>query len=116
MGLREVLKKVSVINATTDLSSHKVNLALIDELANIKMEAGSLLVLQKQQFEAAQKLDQSITLNKKGLAEAQRGLKAATDLGEPKGIEIFKNYVKSFTADITRAEKGKKLVAALSNV
>lgn len=116
MGLKEVFNKVSAINASTDLSSHKVELALIDELANMKMEAGSLLVLQKQQLEAEQKLQKSIAINKKGLAEAERGLKAATDLGEPRGIEIFKNYIKSFNTDISRAEKGRRLVSALSNV
>ncbi len=98
------------------LASQKVELSLLNELSNIMMESGSLLVLQKQQLEAAQKLDKSITLNKKGLAEAQRGLAAATDLGEPKAIEIFKGWVKSFTTDLARAEKGKKLVANLSNI
>jgi hypothetical protein len=98
------------------LASHKVDLSLLDNLSNIMMESGSLLVLQKQQLEAAQKLDKSIVLNKKGLAEAQRGLAAATDLGEPKAIEIFKGWVKSFTTDLSRAEKGKKLVANLSNI
>ena len=98
------------------LASQKIELSLINELANIKKEAGSLLVLQKQQLEAAQKLDQSITLNKRGLSESQRGLAAANDLGESRAIEIFKNYVKSFTDDLTRAEKGKKLVANLSNI
>ena len=117
MGLNEVFKKVAVIERNaTELASERIELALLNDLSNIMMESGSLLVLQKQQLEAAQKLDKSIVLNKKGLAEAQRGLKAATDLGEPKAIEIFKGWVKSFTNDLARAEKGKKLVAALSNV
>jgi len=117
MGLNEVFKKVADIESNaTELSSHKVHLALLNDLANIMAESGSLLVLQSQQMQAAEKLDKSIALNKKGLAEAQRGLKAATDLGEPKTIEIFKGWVKSFTNDIARAEKGKKLVAALSNI
>lgn len=98
------------------LASHKVDLSLLDSLSNIMMESSSLLVLQAQQMQAAEKLDKSIALNKKGLAEAQRGLKAATDLGEPKSIEIFKNWVKSFTSDISRAEKGKKLISQLSNI
>jgi hypothetical protein len=98
------------------LASHKVELSLLDNLSNIMAESGSLLVLQKQQMEAEQKLQKSIALNKKGLADAQMGLKAATDLGEPRAIEIFKGWVKSFTKDIERAEKGRKLVSGLSNI
>jgi hypothetical protein len=100
----------------TQLASHQVELALLDELSNINMEAGSLLVLQAQQMDAFEKLDKSINLNKKGLSQAEKGLAAAKDLGEPKAIEIFQRYVKSFTEDIKRGEKGKKLVAQLDNI
>ena len=102
--------------ASVQLESHKVELALLDDLSNISMEAGSLLVLQAQQMQAVEKLDKSIVLSKKGLSEAQRGLKAATDLGEPKAIETFKRWVKSFSDDISRAEKGKKIISTLSNI
>lgn len=113
---KNVLSKLSKIESKVELSDVKVDLALLDDLSKISMESGSLLVLQSQQTDAFQKLDKSIILNKKGLAEAEKGFKAAQDLGDPKTIEIFKNWIKSFTTDIQRAEKGKKLVAQLSNI
>ena len=99
----------------TELSKHEVHLALMDELANISMEAGSLLTLQAQQMAAFDKLEKSIALNKKGLADAEKGLKAAQDLGVKDAIDAFKRWVKGFSDDIKRAEKGKKLVAELDN-
>ena len=117
-NLNTILNKLGKIEAIheTNLGKHEVELALLDELSNLNMEGGSLLVLQAQQSEAFTKLEKSISINKKGLDIAQRGLKAAQDLGEPKTIEIFKNWVKTFSSDIQRAEKGKKLISQLSNI
>jgi hypothetical protein len=117
--MNNILNKIAQMERNAEelnLASHKVELALLDELSNLNMEGGSLLVLQAQQMAAFEKLEKSISINKKGLAEAERGLKAAQDLGEPKTIEIFKNWVKTFSNDIQRAEKGKKLVAQLDNI
>ena len=117
MSLKSVMAKIAGIEKDkTELSIQKVELALLDELSNINMEAGSLLVLTGELMKGTEKLDKSISLNKKGLAQAEKGLAAAKDLGEPKAIEIFQRYVKSFNADIKRAEQGKKILAQLERI
>jgi hypothetical protein len=100
----------------TELASHQVHLALLDELSNINMEAGSLLVLTGELMRGTEKLDKSIQLNKSGLAKAEKGLSIAKELGEPKSIEIMQRYVKSFSGDIKRAEQGKKILAQLEKI
>ena len=117
--MNNILNKIAQMERNAEeiqLASHHVELALLDELSNISMEAGSLLVLQAQQMAAFDKLEKSIALNKKGLADAEKGLKAAQDLGVQDAIDTFKRWIKSFTDDIKRAEKGKKLVAELDNI
>lgn len=99
-----------------ELGKHEVELALLDDLLNLNREAGSLLVLQKFQSGAYTQLEKSLELNKKGLAQAEKGLKAAQDLGVQDGIDTFKRWIKSFTDDIKRAEKGQKIIAELSNI
>ena len=64
----------------------------------------------------AEQLSKYIELNKKGLAQAEKGLKAAQDLGVQDGVDTFKRWVKSFTDDIKRAEKGQKILADLSRI
>jgi hypothetical protein len=100
----------------TQLASHEVHLALLDELSNINMEAGSLLVLTGELMSASERLNKSIELNKSGLAKAEKGLSIAKELGEPKSIEIMQRHIKSFSGDIKRAEQGKKILAQLEKI
>lgn len=118
-SVERIFEKIAEMDrnaAEINLAQHRVDLALLDDLANISMEAGSLLVLQRFQSQAFQQLEKSISLNKKGLLEAERGLKAAQELGEPRAIEAFERWIKGFKNDIQRAEKGQRLVAQLDNV
>ena len=100
--------------AEVQLNSHKVELSLLDEVLDLNREAGSLLSLPVMKI--AEQLSKSIELNRKGLSQAEKGLKAAQDLGVQDGIDIFKRWVKSCTDDIKRAEKGQKILADLSQI
>ena len=117
--MNNILNKIAQMERNAKeiaLATHKVDLSLLDELSDIMMESGSLLVLQAQQMAAFEKLEKSIALNKKGLSQAEKGLKAAQDLGVQDAIDAFKRWIKSFSDDIQRAEKGKKLIAQLDNI
>jgi hypothetical protein len=118
-SVEKIFEKIAELDRNANevkLATQKVDLALLDDLSNINMEAGSLLVLQKFQMQAFQQLEKSIALNKKGLLEAQRGLKAAQDLGEPRAIEAFERWIKGFKDDIQRGEKGQRMLGQLDNI
>lgn len=91
----------------------KVNMALIDELVNANMEAGSLLVIQKEISAAYKKLEESKKINAEGLAKAKNGLEAAKELGEQKAIDTLNRWVDTFTKDISKADKA---IAQLKSV
>lgn len=95
------------------LKGIRVELALLDELVNINMEAGSLLVIQKQIHEAYNLLEKSKKLNLEGLAKAKKGLESAKELGDEKTIATFTRWVDAFNKDIARADKA---TAQLKNV
>jgi hypothetical protein len=82
-----------------------IKLALLDDLVNINMEAGSLLVIQKEINAAFRRLEESKKLNSEGLAKAKKGLESAKALGEEKTIATFTRWVDSFSKDIARADK-----------
>ena len=115
--MNNILNKIAQMERNADevnLASHKVELALLDELLDLNREGGSLLSLPL--MKVAEQLQKSLELNKKGLAQAEKGLKAAQDLGVQDGIDTFKRWIKSFTDDIKRAEKGQKILADLSQI
>jgi hypothetical protein len=87
------------------LKGIRVELALLDELVNINMEAGTLLVIQKEVSDAMDRLGKSKKLNSEGLAKAKKGLESAKALGEEKTIATFTRWVDSFNKDIARADK-----------
>ena len=87
------------------LKGIKVELALLDELVNANMEAGSLLVIQKEIMNATDKLNKSKKLNADGLAKAKKGLESAKALGDEKTIATFTRWVDTFNKDIARADK-----------
>ena len=95
------------------LKGIKVELALLDELVNANMEAGSLLVIQKEIMNATEKLNKSKKLNADGLAKAKKGLESAKALGDEKTIATFTRWVDTFNKDIARADKA---TAQLKNV
>ena len=115
--MNNILNKIAQMERNAEevnLASHKVELALLDELLDLNREGGSLLSLPL--TKVAEQLEKSLELNKKGLAQAEKGLKAAQDLGVQDGIDTFKRWIKSFTDDIKRAEKGQKILADLSQI
>ena len=115
--MNNILNKIAQMERNAEeikLASHKVDLALLDEILDLNREAGSLLALPL--MKVAEQLSKSLELNKKGLAQAEKGLKAAQDLGVQEGIDTFKRWIKSCTDDITRAEKGQKILADLSQI
>ena len=67
----------------------KIELALLDELVNDNMEAGSLLVIQKEIADAVKKLEKSKSINAAGLVKAKKGLESAKALGDEKTIATF---------------------------
>jgi DNA-binding ferritin-like protein len=95
------------------LKGIRVELALLDELVNTNMEAGSLLVIQKEISSAYKKLEESKKLNADGLAKAKKGLESAKQLGDEKTIGIFNRWVDTFSKDIARADKA---IAQLKSV
>lgn len=95
------------------LKGIRVELALLDELVNANMEAGSLLVIQKEIMNATEKLNKSKKLNSAGLAKAKKGLESAKALGDEKTIATFTRWVDTFNKDIARADKA---IAQLKNV
>ena len=95
------------------LKGIRVELALLDELVNANMEAGSLLVIQKEIMNATEKLNKSKKLNADGLAKAKKGLESAKALGDEKTIATFTRWVDTFNKDIARADKA---IAQLKSV
>lgn len=95
------------------LKGIRVELALLDELVNANMEAGSLLVIQKEIMNATEKLNKSKKLNADGLAKAKKGLESAKALGDEKTIATFTRWVDAFNKDIARADKA---IAQLKSV
>jgi len=95
------------------LKGIRVELALLDELVNTNMEAGSLLVIQKEIMNATEKLNKSKKLNSDGLAKAKKGLESAKALGDEKTIATFTRWVDTFNKDIARADKA---IAQLKSV
>jgi hypothetical protein len=91
----------------------KVEFALLDELVNTNMEAGSMMVIQKFIMDAVQKVEKSIAMNKEGLKKAEKGLEAAKELGDKNSIDTFTRWVASFKEDIKRAEG---IIASLNKV
>lgn len=91
----------------------RVELALLDELVNANMEAGSLLVIQKEIMNATEKLNQSKKINSDGLSKAKKGLESAKTLGDEKTIATFTRWVDTFNKDIARADKA---IAQLKSV
>lgn len=83
----------------------KIELALLDELVNDNMEAGSLLVIQKEIADAVKKLEKSKSINAAGLVKAKKGLESAKALGDEKTIATFTRWVDTFGKDIARADK-----------
>jgi hypothetical protein len=98
---------------SVELGEHKVELALLDELVNANMEAGSLLVIQKELSAAYKRLEQSKKLNSDALVKAKKGLESAKELGDQKTIDTFNRWVATFTKDIASADKA---IAQLKNV
>lgn len=95
------------------LKGIRVELALLDELVNTNMEAGSLLVIQKEIMNATERLNKSKKLNADGLAKAKKGLESAKALGDDKTIQTFTRWVDTFSKDISRADKA---IAQLKSV
>lgn len=91
----------------------KVELGLLDELVNLNMEAGTLLVIQKEVSNAMDRLEKSKKLNLEGLKQAKNGFESAKVLGDERTIKAFSNWVNTFTKDIARADKA---MAQLKNV
>ncbi len=91
----------------------KVEMALLDDLLQINMEAGSLLVVQSFVGRAIMQVEKSMTMNKEGLKKAEKGLEAAKELGEQNSIDTFTRWVASFKEDI---KKGEKIIASLNKV
>lgn len=90
-----------------------IKLALLDELVNLNMEAGTLLVIQKELSAAFNRLDESKKINSDGLAKAKKGLELAKGLGDQKTIDTFTRWVGTFAKDIASADKA---IAQLKNV
>jgi len=90
-----------------------IKLALLDELVNLNMEAGTLLVIQKEIMNATDRLNKSKQINGDGLAKAKKGLESAKMLGDEKTIATFTRWVDTFNKDLARADKA---IAQLKNV
>lgn len=99
--------------ASSAVQPVKVELALLDELVNLNMEAGTLLVIQKEIMNATDRLNKSKQINNEGLSKAKKGLEMAKGLGDEKTIATFTRWVAAFTKDIARADKA---IAQLKNV
>jgi len=96
-----------------ELGEVKVELALLDELVNANMEAGSLLVIQKELSAAFKRLEESKKINSDALAKAKKGLESAKALGDEKTIGTFNRWIATFTKDIASADKA---ISQLKNV
>jgi hypothetical protein len=90
-----------------------IKLALLDELVNLNMEAGTLLVIQKEVNAVFTRLEKSKKMNGEGLAKAKKGLESAKMLGDEKTIATFTRWVDAFNKDLARADKA---IAQLKNV
>ena len=100
--MKNSFHKFMASNANNPL---KVELGLLDDLVNANMEAGTLLVIQKEVSNAMDRLEQSKKLNLDGLAKAKKGLDSAKILGDDRTIKAFSNWISTFTKDIARADK-----------
>ena len=99
--------------ASNAINPVKVEFALLDELVNANMEAGSLLVIQKELSAAFKRLDESKKINSDALAKAKKGLELAKGLGDQKTIDTFTRWIATFTKDIASADKA---IAQLKSV
>jgi hypothetical protein len=91
-----------------------IKLALLDELVNLNMEAGTLLVIQKEVNAVFTRLEKSKKMNGEGLALAKKGLESAKMLGDQKTIDTFTRWVAAFTKDIARADKAMTQLSAVN--
>ena len=100
--------------ASNAVNPLKVQLGLLDDLVNANMEAGTLLVIQKEVSNAMDRLEQSKKLNSDGLAKAKKGLDSAKILGDDRTIKAFSNWISTFTKDIARADKAMAQLKSVS--
>jgi hypothetical protein len=94
----------------------KVELALLDELININIDAYEKALVSPSIAKARQGFQDSIKSANTGLAKAKKGLESAKELGDQKTIDTFGRWIKVFENEINLANKNIKVLDQLDIV
>jgi menaquinone-dependent protoporphyrinogen IX oxidase len=98
------------------LKGIRVELALLDELINIDMDAYDKALIGPSIAKSRQGLQDSIKSANTGLAKAKKGLESAKELGDQKTIDTFGRWIKVFEGKINLANKNIKVLNQLDIV
>ena len=95
------------------LKGIRVELALLDELINIDMDAYDKALIGPSIGKSRTMLQESIKIANTGLAKAKKGLDSAKELGDQKTIDTFGRWIKVFEGKINLANKNIKVLDQL---
>ena len=95
------------------LKGIRVELALLDDLVNISIDAYDKALIGSNIAKSRQGLQDSIKVANDGLAKAKKGLEMAKALGDEKTIGAFTRWIADFQGKINLANKNIKVLNQL---
>lgn len=98
------------------LKGIRVELALLDDLVNIDMDAYDKALIGPSIAKSRQGLQDSIKAANNGLSQAKKGLEMAKALGDEKTIGAFTRWIANFQGKINLANKNIKVLNQLDIV
>jgi DNA-binding ferritin-like protein len=98
------------------LKGIRVELALLDDLVNISIDAHDKTLIGSNIAKSRQMLQDSIKVSNDGLSKAKKGLQMAKELGDEKTIGAFTRWIADFQGKINLANKNIKVLNQLDIV